>query len=440
MTPPPILQDRPEEDPQQLWPGLSAFSQRLAEIIERLPPTSPVLISGDWGAGKTTLLKAVQRELGLDAAGNERAIWFDAWRYEGQADLLPALMRAVWEQAPQTLRDDDRAKARYDALLRAAIVVSVRAFPALLTAVGVPLVGDILQKWTTAALDKETESVDTGLKRLQIPDDPVAAVRREFAALIDAGWPAPDGGAGGEDRRPVIFIDDLDRCSPAGAVALLDQLRALVADAHALRCRFVVAMDRRVLTRAISAKFESLGGYDGNRYLEKLFPLAFDLPALQATDARRLIDQFLGEASDRGRDHRDALSNALGRPAFANPRLMKRCINRYRLTLHFERGFDTPAPDAKSNRRLAHWIAAIDRWPALRRLMTLHADDAQVWEDLGAILRRKPDAPDPIPAELQALVSQEGCAQWLKQELFPPGSARVAEYRAADRRLRRWGL
>jgi len=78
-----------------------------------------------------------------------------------------------------------------------------------------------------------------------------------------------------DGAAPVILIDDLDRCSPDGAVALLDGIRLLVTGGPELRCNFVVALDRGVIAARSVAKFQGISGYDGNRYLEKIFPVSF---------------------------------------------------------------------------------------------------------------------------------------------------------------------
>src|SRR5262245_54659333 len=83
-TVPTLFDDLPEEDKEKLWPRLTELSERLAKLIPDLPSTSPVLVSGDWGSGKTTLLRAIEREV-----PESRRIFFEAWRYEAEALLLP---------------------------------------------------------------------------------------------------------------------------------------------------------------------------------------------------------------------------------------------------------------------------------------------------------------------------------------------------------------
>src|SRR5688572_522071 len=84
--------DRPQTDPARLWAGLRELSGRLVKVIERLAPSTPILVAGDWGAGKTSLLEVTRRRL---ADNYYPTIWFDAWSYEGEGHLLPLLLRTL---------------------------------------------------------------------------------------------------------------------------------------------------------------------------------------------------------------------------------------------------------------------------------------------------------------------------------------------------------
>jgi hypothetical protein len=100
----------------------------------------------------------------------------------------------------------------------------------------------------------------------------------------------------------MIFIDDLDRCSPEAAVSLIEGIRLLVTNQAGgredLPCRFVMAMDRQILVRAIQHKFAGIGGYDGNRYLEKVFPLAFAVPPPHPAAVNELVEDLWPKLSE----------------------------------------------------------------------------------------------------------------------------------------------
>ena len=390
MPPPPLLPEQPEPEDARLWPGLRLFVDRLSAMLPGLPTDTPLLIAGSWGSGKTTLLRAVQRRL-----GDDQSIWFEAWRNSGESTLLPALVWTIWTQLPEEVAAAPKARATFE------------------------------RAWHAASYTTQT-----------VPGPPpLQALGQALTDLLRLRWPT---------QSPVLFVDDLDRCAPEASVALLDQLRTLLT--FGLPCRFVVAMDRDVLTSLISWKFDALGEYDGNRYLEKLFPLSFDVPLPRRREAAELVAAFLRqldgeEPPDAAElEHRDALTMALSEAFFANPRLIKRCINRYRLVIHFEESGGPPpeiAPelDEESDRSLARWVAAAERWPRLRRMLQEHND--AYWRQLSSAVLA--DGPLPGP-EAEQVLNQRGARAWLRREIFSAPQGALANYRAADLRLRRWGL
>ena len=448
-----LLDDLPELRTERWWPGLDELAVRVVRVLDAPGLDAPVLLTGPWGAGKTTLLRAIEARLDPGRVGPDRparrTLWFDAWRHETEGELLPGLVRAVWEQIPDGRRQSPDAQRVWSVAWRAAAAVGLLSLPAVGALFGgAPgaLAGKVLADKVNARAIQDAAAA-VGLKQELIDDAPppvdrLTALQKALGALLDLGWPAAE-----HPRGPVLLIDDLDRCSPVGAVALLDQLRALLARQagdRPLRLRFLLAMDREVLARAVAARFRGPSGdadYDGNRFLEKLFPVAFAVPAPEGRALQQLIQGFVRDtapADGRSGDWQDALLSALNDPLFNNPRLIKRCVNRFRLVTAFEAEPGAPPrPDDDADRLLARWIAATERWPELRRWMQEQGDEwwRQLSEHLGA------PAAKPAPAEAAPLMAQRGVQAWLRRELFATASrSRVPAYREADRRLRRWGL
>lgn len=431
-----LLDDRPEEVQKELWPGLCSFAERLATLVPDLPPTSPVLLSGKWGSGKTTLLKAVEQGLSRNPAGPYPCVWFDAWRYERESSLLAALMRAVWDALPLQTRDRERIKAQvFDPLWRCALSLGRRVVPLAASALGLGPLAGVLEAITSGSLEEDIEA-QRPTRRLEPPEDQTKELVQRFKELLQEGW--------GEAPQLVVLIDDLDRCSPEGALELLDGIRMLLLAAEDTGCRFVLALDRTVLRQTVATRFEGISAFDGNRYLEKLFPLSFEVPVPGSHDVGALLRSFLDRLGGDGanaldNDQVDSLSEALSEPLFANPRLMKRCINRFRLVVHFEAdgsaATSEPSTVARNARALAKWIAATERWPDLRQAV-LRRDEAS-WRLIHRSLTEAGASP-PDP-EAERLLAQEGIRPWLLREILG-ANLRVAPYRDADARLRRWGL
>jgi hypothetical protein len=424
--PPTILSDLAEEGGDQLWSGLATFAERLARIVGELPVTSPILLNGDWGAGKTTTLLAMKRALEAEPLPR-KVIWFDAWRYEGQGALLPSLVRAVWNSTPDAFRDRRESRERFHKVWRATLAVSARLLPFVFAFIPG---GQALAAIKTGAdeLNKDLVAVGATSSGAPVPE-PSDVMWAEFAALVRDAW---------GDRPPIIFVDDLDRCSPEGAVALLDGIRIMVGRAEEVACRYVVALDRKVLAHAVGTKFRDISGYDAHRYLEKVFPLTFSVPQPDESDCAALVGRFLSCPADepQGRNHRDALSLVLGGALFSNPRLIKRCINRFRLVVYFESMESSrvdPLGGGERDRALAKWLAAIERWPTLRSLAR------HKWKEWSKILSALDgQGREALDSAVQELLRAPGIVEWLRLEIRDERNAEA--FREAEARLRRWGM
>jgi uncharacterized protein YjbI with pentapeptide repeats len=85
------------------------------------------------------------------------------------------------------------------------------------------------------------------------------------------------------NKRVVIFIDDLDRCSPEKAIEVLEAIKLFL---DVKGCIFVLGIDRRVISRGIELKYKELNENNtdkfisGNNYLEKIIQLDFFLPKI----------------------------------------------------------------------------------------------------------------------------------------------------------------
>jgi hypothetical protein len=443
--------DDPQTHPDDLWDGLRDLSQRLAYVIKLAAPSTPILVSGDWGSGKSSLLAATQKAL---AATGHLTVAFNAWSYEGEGPLLPLLLRALWQQAPKELTSKREAKRSREALLQAAGRLVAQKGPSmaiLAGALGLPLLGEALQGFHFLhhfhflhLFEPLVHGSGHGEHKNGDHEDAVAVVQEEFRWLIERLINKHSG-------QPVVFfIDDLDRCSPFAALALIESLRILIGGTNggkeAPEARYVVALDRTTLIRTVQQKFHGMSDYDGNRYLEKIFPLSFHVPQPERAAIMHFVASFFVADKTLPSDTREALKDilclALANPVFANPRLMRRCTQRFQMYLRFEaasgRAIVGPLDDEHSYKLLflVKWIAAGERWPTLRRLFARHADD--YWLKVKQCLS-EPQASSP-EVEIEPLLAEQDLVLWLRRELFGTKETRLDAYRNAEEQLSRYGL
>jgi hypothetical protein len=111
------------------------------------------------------------------------------------------------------------------------------------------------------------------------------------------------------ERRPlVVFVDDLDRCSPGTVAQVIEAVNLFLAGEFP-NCVFVLAFDPAVVATHVEVAYKDLAGAvaDGGwsslgwRFLEKIVQLPLGLPPPDPDrDITRYVDQLLGEGGDPG--------------------------------------------------------------------------------------------------------------------------------------------
>src|SRR5205814_1871326 len=118
-------------------------------------PQFAIGIFGDWGSGKTTLMRAIERE--LQKHRDVVCVWFNAWRYEREPDLIVPMLDTLREQLAdwathrRSKDDRDRAKRVSSAVGRAArALMAGTTIKAGVPAVGIEFdPGQVMEAWTS---------------------------------------------------------------------------------------------------------------------------------------------------------------------------------------------------------------------------------------------------------------------------------------------------
>ena len=153
----------------------------------------------------------------------------------------------------------------------------------------------------------------------------ISTIRRDFEALarlLKKDWPT-EPGAAAPTERIVLYIDDLDRCSPKQVVDVLQAVHLLLAlDLFVV----VVGVDPRWLVHSLKQQYREVLSSDDTAptgaestgpdpavwqstpldYLEKIFNIPFMLPVMDATGFGNLIRKLSATIPASGRqDHHD---------------------------------------------------------------------------------------------------------------------------------------
>jgi len=411
-----LAEDAIEDIEKLSWVNIKELAIKIVEIIPILPNATPLLISGDWGSGKTSLLKSAKNEIGE----KQKCLWFDAWKYEQEQMLLPALINVI-SSSDDSISKDLIKRVRNISLLVATRFIGMLPGSRSLTVKSIKEDLDILDN---------PKAIDTPLSDL---------LSEYYEELINNIL------KGESDEKLIVFIDDLDRCSPEQALNLIEAIRFLINQNQNLPVCFIVIMDKAALAQTIKGKFDDINSYDSNRFLEKIFPIMLSVPNLEIDDIGLFIrakfqELNLPKAMSWNDSEKETqlsiLIRALSSQEFANPRLIKRCMNRLSLLLYFNKGKNDNYLKSENNmRNLISWMAATERWPILRKQLRNKQDE--YWQKLTAVIKNGTGINDQDAEEILQL---PGFKDFFIRSVGQDAYSRIKAFKEAEKLLVENGL
>lgn len=257
--------DRPSINPKDDLFGHAPFAKSLADSICRYPGSDGLVLAlyGPWGSGKSTVLSYVQHFLEQRLESEQPVlVKFNPWWFSGQENLARAFLGQLQAVLPAK---SDKFKQLGDLLADFAEGVG-----GLIDLTGVSGgAGGLIGKLLGHAKRK--------------PKD-VPALKDSITGILQTAG-----------KRILVTIDDIDRLTPEETRQLFTVIKALADFPNVV---YLLAFDREVAAQAI----EQQSGLPGERYLEKIIQVPFELPpvdrvALRAALFTRL-DEILGDTSD----------------------------------------------------------------------------------------------------------------------------------------------
>ena len=224
-------------------------------------------LDGSWGSGKSFFLKCWVGAHQHENGGTARTIYFDAFAHDYLDDPLVALTGAIAHRFGAKnghLKALDKAKAAAAKLCRPALRIGFAAVTAGATAIAGEVIDSALEagsKELEAATSKHFWKNELG-KRAAMDD-----FRTAISALTE---PTKN------DERPtklVIVVDELDRCRPDYALALLEIIKHFFAVPNV---HFVLGVNLTELQNSVRARYGQ--GVNAELYLQKFVSVTMGLP------------------------------------------------------------------------------------------------------------------------------------------------------------------
>jgi len=110
-----------------------------------------------------------------------------------------------------------------------------------------------------------------------------------------------------ENNPPVIFVDDLDRCSPSKVVEVIEAINLFMSGEFNTKCYFVIGMDAEIVAAALDVAYEKMKGQIkrhetiqgsiGWYFLDKFIQLPFFIPVLDKIKKEAYLKNILNANS-----------------------------------------------------------------------------------------------------------------------------------------------
>ena len=331
---PVMVPDRPVACATEDRLGFAAYAGVFtAYFLHHDTPTPlTVAVSGPWGSGKTSLAGLIDERLRVAENWRGRwfeeplTCWFNAWHHADAPNVGVALAahvarllapeRHLWLRALQPLPTTMLNPARRCwrriwqglvgvFLILAGLMALIWLFPELRDKLGPigavpahatnPVVLVAAGSALLALAARAYKAAGMLGSYLESPQEiaakgSVAEVRAHLGALVRQAL--RQRRSGNATRRLVIFIDDLERCPGDKALGLCEVVTQLLDHPGVI---VVLISDLAPLAAAAATRYPGVGtgvpaAVLGQRYLDKLINMRFNLPPLSTASVRRLFD------------------------------------------------------------------------------------------------------------------------------------------------------
>jgi predicted KAP-like P-loop ATPase len=274
-------------------------------ILDDSLSPSCIGVYGDWGSGKSSLMEMTQSSLSEEE--DVLCIKFNGWLFEGYDDAKTALIGSILDAIEKNRTFKEKAKDTLKRLFEKVDYLKIASYGVkygldFLITGGVGTIADltfqsVIKKVKDSGSEISQEDIDKKLKESLNSNEvrnTLKSFQDDFSKLLEET----------DLKRLVVFIDELDRCTPD---TILDTLEAIRLFLFAEGTSFVIGADERQVMYAVRKKYPEIKGNQldiGKEYLEKIIQYPIKIPQLGAKEVQHyimcllLLDEFGDESKD----------------------------------------------------------------------------------------------------------------------------------------------
>lgn len=276
------------------------LAEQVVEISkdEKLSPAN-IGVYGDWGSGKSTLMKMVKKS--LDADKKTLTVEFNGWLFEGYEDAKTALCGTILDEMRTHETLFAKGKEKIKALLKKVdggklLSKGVKYGLDFLLTSGIGTVTELTLTGIISAVkqkagdvsEEEIKKVIDAFKKEETKRTEIKNFRKTFKEVFEDC----------KGERLVVFIDELDRCTPDTVLDIFEAIRLFL---YVPGTTFIIGADERLVSYAVKTKYKDIPGHDidiSKEYLEKLVQYPVKIPQLNEQEVKQYITCLLLQNED----------------------------------------------------------------------------------------------------------------------------------------------
>jgi len=273
----------------------NTISRTIIERIDNAHEGFVFGISGRWGEGKSTLLDLIAHKLQKNS--DIMVIRFNAWKY---SETKESLRREFIELLSEKLAPNkkiDRLKFEFSLVKINWLYLlgMIAVFSFILFLIFKYISNELFRQIISSGLFAgflglvfSTIQIKKSYTKITTCDE----FEEIFKEILEC-----------YEKPFVVFIDDLDRCTPSGVYRVIGAIKTFFQDK---RCNFVITGDYSVIERYLGSKLHIKPEVDpqktaikeeieGQRYLKKIFNIYWNIPLPEPSIFRNYIEEKMNE-------------------------------------------------------------------------------------------------------------------------------------------------
>ena len=290
------------------------YRNAIVSIINNSLPKFTIGIFGEWGIGKTTLINSVDTALQTDE--NLIRVRFEGWRYIQEQLPLVSLLKNIAYALP-----DEKQFGVLKLKLVTSSINFLKNTPEILTSV--------ISKFASEEDEISQEMFDSFKKELNSKIQLIAELDKDtvyFDGFDEIKNEIKNLRLVNPSFRIIVFVDDLDKCSPKKVHEILEIIRVFQEVEGFI---FILGISDDMINKL--GEMGTRGKNNGDHYIKNLIQIHISLPKWSNQDIVKLVRDFIkkGMIHDKLKDVVDKNIELISLAIENNPREIKRFLNNF---------------------------------------------------------------------------------------------------------------